>query len=1020
MKKDIEGYVKWLNGKKAARKKALSVLLAMSVVVSGNVFWFLKAEGTALAGELACGREEHTHSDECYESRLICVNGEEGHEHDDSCYEQVLICGMEEHVHGADCYEQISTDHETTNDWEDTIPDLTGDRAADLAAVALSQVGYEEGSDGYSRYGSWYGNPNGDWNVMFVSFCMHYAEITDIPSGSGCWAWQVGLSDEGLLTTDGRNIRSGDIVLMDRDGDGKCDQAGIAVSVEDDEMTLVIGDVDGKVITCDCLLSDSVICGYVQVAPAETEPEITGSDNEDNKVFSATTGSGITVNAAAPADAFPAGVVMSASDIIDNDVIAQAEEATEQSIGESEEIKGTIAVDITFTDSEGNEVEPAEGTTVDVSMTIPESRQLEGSDYRLFHISDDVVESVDNAVVSAEAASFTAEGFSIYVMTATGEKDKDRINAYLDAAGMDESLNVDGYIPNSRYHPYYLRVGETVEVIGRVSDGSTPDIELWADFFGSVISIEDEVAVPGEVRATIRALTPGEAAIKLAGVEPEESFSMNVLDGRNIANVRFDFDTIPVYNGDPESIPTFNVHALDTVTVIGTRRNGSDNFPYKDESDNPNGWVITTDPNQGGFVDEGNNKYGRRLIIDRYDDNCEQIISYYTAQGLKKVRIKVREDMIDHADIEIADGGVYTNVSFDLGDHGLVKTVTRYQSYVHGVNSCKLYDANGNLIPMYNRSNHTYVPVDATNGHFKHDDYWHDSRFSPGMSQYELTSKYRKDYDEGPYIWGTKRFMYDDVDHAVFDVELQIIPMEIETYEWNGTQWSPSPVSRETYTIDYQHGSYVKHVAGEPDVSGDLSDITNVEDSTVFELDRRHVIDAYNKCPNHTGLDFTVHANHASVKFGANKELTNGKMQGDDFTFELVDTSMTPPEVIQVKNSADGKILFGNIEYDSVGVHTYEIREVPGTDTNIIYDPTVYSVTVTVTEEVDQDTGTRYLMANVTEGTGNYNFKFVNKVIFKLPDTGGGGIVPFLAVGSAMIGTSLILLMLRRRKEVDL
>ena len=158
----------------------------MSVVVSGNVFWFLKAEGTALAGDLICSTEEHTHTDECYESVLVCDIEDEDHEHDESCFEQVLICGKEEHVHGPECYEQISEVHEIKNDWEETIPDLTGDRAEDLVKVALSQAGYEEGSDGYSRYGAWYGNPNGDWNVMFVSFCMYYAGITDIPAASGC------------------------------------------------------------------------------------------------------------------------------------------------------------------------------------------------------------------------------------------------------------------------------------------------------------------------------------------------------------------------------------------------------------------------------------------------------------------------------------------------------------------------------------------------------------------------------------------------------------------------------------------------------------------------------------------------------------------------------------------------------------------------------------------------------------------------------------------------------------------
>ena len=56
--------------------------------------------------ELTCGQEEHTHTEDCYdeEGNLIC--GMEEHVHDDSCYtsREVLVCGQEEHVHTEDCY----------------------------------------------------------------------------------------------------------------------------------------------------------------------------------------------------------------------------------------------------------------------------------------------------------------------------------------------------------------------------------------------------------------------------------------------------------------------------------------------------------------------------------------------------------------------------------------------------------------------------------------------------------------------------------------------------------------------------------------------------------------------------------------------------------------------------------------------------------------------------------------------------------------------------------------------------
>lgn len=53
----------------------------------------------------------------------------------------------------------------------------TGNMRDDIIGVALTQVGYEEGSDNYTKYGVWYGQPNSPWCGMFVSWCAKEAEI---------------------------------------------------------------------------------------------------------------------------------------------------------------------------------------------------------------------------------------------------------------------------------------------------------------------------------------------------------------------------------------------------------------------------------------------------------------------------------------------------------------------------------------------------------------------------------------------------------------------------------------------------------------------------------------------------------------------------------------------------------------------------------------------------------------------------------------------------------------------------
>ena len=53
----------------------------------------------------------------------------------------------------------------------------TGNMRNDIVGVALTQVGYKEGSNNYTKYGVWYGLSNSPWCGMFVSWCAKEAGI---------------------------------------------------------------------------------------------------------------------------------------------------------------------------------------------------------------------------------------------------------------------------------------------------------------------------------------------------------------------------------------------------------------------------------------------------------------------------------------------------------------------------------------------------------------------------------------------------------------------------------------------------------------------------------------------------------------------------------------------------------------------------------------------------------------------------------------------------------------------------
>lgn len=248
---------------------------------------------------------EHQHTDECYQAADGYICGQEeaaapAHRHTEDCYQSTLICDQEEHEHSLLCHSNPDADKETAEDWANSLSSVghTGNWCTDLVALAESQLGYSESEQnyavaeaetkkGYTRYGAWYGDPYGDWNAMFVSFCLNYAGIPEevFPREASCSGWVQKLQSEeyGCYAPAASEYtpKAGDLVFLDGDGDGESDRVGVIVQrIEDQQGTpaqikTVQGDAENQVQYLTYSIADETIMGYAALPddPAQTQSD---------------------------------------------------------------------------------------------------------------------------------------------------------------------------------------------------------------------------------------------------------------------------------------------------------------------------------------------------------------------------------------------------------------------------------------------------------------------------------------------------------------------------------------------------------------------------------------------------------------------------------------------------------------------------------------------------------------------------------------------------------------------------
>lgn len=272
---------------------------------------------------------------------------------------------------------------ETQADWGETLPDaLTGDWGTDLAAVALSQLGYAESSTdttvndagetcGYTRYGAWYGDEYGDWNGMFLAFCLHYAEIPEdaVRADADVAEMLRSAQEKGFYNEAGQyEPEAGDIAFLP---DG---QAGVVTEASAEGVSVAAGDINGTV----AVIENAEPLGYGSMetaaslyAGAETDGQ---AGNEDAAEDAGSAQSGDEAGGmpdgdeGQPADAGADPGNQPGSDdageesaLTENDAEEQAEQSLKDYVlsrGFGSEVPSFIE---SLKDSEGQEIEPGEG-----------------------------------------------------------------------------------------------------------------------------------------------------------------------------------------------------------------------------------------------------------------------------------------------------------------------------------------------------------------------------------------------------------------------------------------------------------------------------------------------------------------------------------------------------------------------------------------------------------------------------------------------------------------------------------
>ena len=301
---------------------------------------------------------------------------------------------------------------ETAELWEQTFAGvtLTGNWRQDTLAIAETQLGYAESTKnyvvaedgetvkGYTRYGAWCGEPYGDWNVMFLTFCLHYAGVEGVPPDRDCGGWVTAWAD-AFEPAQSHTPAVGDLVLFDRDGDGTADRAGLVAQITDSGFAAMEGDAEDAVRLLTYGADDPGILGYINLPEGPKKFTLT-----------AQTENGITVTITGESASLPypaREITVTVTEVTDG----ERRTIRDQILGEEQaEPERSYLLDITLWHGE-EEIEPTGSVTVTFSGI-----DTEGLYPKVYHIDTNAQTATDMETKTGENGDVTVDTdhFSLY------------------------------------------------------------------------------------------------------------------------------------------------------------------------------------------------------------------------------------------------------------------------------------------------------------------------------------------------------------------------------------------------------------------------------------------------------------------------------------------------------------------------------------------------------------------------------------------------------------------------------
>ena len=441
-----------------------------------------------------------------------------------------------------------AADLESASDWERDFDDLelSGNWAQDLVLVAATQQGRGESPNnfeailndagdawvlnGYTRYGAWYGAPYAEeWSAMFVSFCLRYAGIPteNVPNNPTAALMAESFSKGELFVGRGYVPAVGDLIFFDtvHDDVTSIDHMGIVYHVDAENGTIntVEGDRTNAVATFGYHLDDEEIIGYgilpqnPDYIPAEEENNDDETDGlivmteekqetEETTDTEATlvpavpmpaqswerTAGGIKVTVEAPEGAFPENTKIAVTPVNGNSLKDTVSDAVN---GEVLEVQ---AVDITFFDVSGHEIEPA--VPIRVVMT-PAATQHAEEKANVVHVdiaqqTAELIEQAEGTETDNSEVVFDADAFTIYAIVYTYQ--------------VEFEYEVDGKVfTSSMPGAENMTLAQIVEGLGIVEE---TEIDTFVSKISSIASTNEKVAVVNE-NNEVRVLKDGDAQI---------------------------------------------------------------------------------------------------------------------------------------------------------------------------------------------------------------------------------------------------------------------------------------------------------------------------------------------------------------------------------------------------------------------------------------------------------------------------------------------------------------------------